>query len=97
MPGHVKTIWRVRSRGDRMEPVIRELLAAGDGRSCAEQMPADDIWEVPEQAANSSRYAWLAGESGTVTSLRRHLVGERGMDRRAIAFMGYWRRRAVAA
>ncbi|MFJ1752883.1 siderophore-interacting protein [Kitasatospora sp. NPDC088134] len=39
-------------------------------------------------------YAWLAGESGTVRELRRHLVGERGLDRRAVAFTGYWRRGA---
>lgn len=37
-------------------------------------------------------YAWIAGESGVVTGLRRHLVKELGMDRRQVAFMGYWRR-----
>lgn len=39
-------------------------------------------------------YAWLAGESGTVRALRRHLVGERGFDRRDVTFTGYWRRGA---
>ncbi|MGW4382735.1 siderophore-interacting protein [Kitasatospora sp. NPDC004531] len=39
-------------------------------------------------------YAWIAGESGTVKELRRHLVRERGLDRRAVAFSGYWRRGA---
>jgi NADPH-dependent ferric siderophore reductase len=39
-------------------------------------------------------YAWIAGESGTVRALRRHLVGERGVDRRAVTFSGYWRRGA---
>ena len=34
----------------------------------------------------------LAGEAGPVVSLRRHLVGERGVDRRAVAFMGYWKK-----
>ncbi|MFJ3903859.1 siderophore-interacting protein [Streptomyces sp. NPDC090025] len=38
-------------------------------------------------------YAWLAGEAGTVRAVRRHLVAERGVDRRAIDFTGYWRRR----
>ncbi|MFZ3497266.1 siderophore-interacting protein [Streptomyces sp. 5.8] len=38
-----------------------------------------------------SPYAWIAGESGTVRALRRHLVGERGLDRRAVTFCGYWR------
>lgn len=36
-------------------------------------------------------YAWIAGESGTVKALRRHLVRERGFDRRAVKFTGYWR------
>ncbi|MCX2181264.1 siderophore-interacting protein [Streptomyces sp. SKN60] len=38
-------------------------------------------------------YAWLAGEAGAVRALRRHLVEERGADRRTIDFAGYWRRR----
>lgn len=37
-------------------------------------------------------YAWLAGESGCVKALRRHFVGERGVDRRRVTFVGYWRR-----
>ncbi|MGW8380314.1 siderophore-interacting protein [Streptomyces sp. ODS28] len=36
-------------------------------------------------------YAWIAGEAGTVKALRRHLVRERGFDRRAVKFTGYWR------
>ncbi|NUR02493.1 MAG: siderophore-interacting protein [Streptomyces sp.] len=36
-------------------------------------------------------YAWIAGESGSVKQLRRHLVQERGMDRRRVTFVGYWR------
>jgi NADPH-dependent ferric siderophore reductase len=39
-------------------------------------------------------YAWLAGESGTVRALRRLLVGEWGLDRRAVTSTGYWRRGA---
>lgn len=38
-----------------------------------------------------SLFAWLAGESGTVRALRRHLVQERGFDKRSIDFTGYWR------
>ncbi|MDF9811196.1 siderophore-interacting protein [Streptomyces sp. SPB162] len=40
----------------------------------------------------STPYAWIAGESGTVKALRRHLVSERGINRRAITFTGYWKR-----
>ncbi|MGW4547600.1 siderophore-interacting protein [Streptomyces violaceorubidus] len=37
-------------------------------------------------------YVWIAGESGCVKELRRHFVGERGVDRRRVTFVGYWRR-----
>ncbi|MFI6035585.1 siderophore-interacting protein [Streptomyces sp. NPDC051315] len=36
-------------------------------------------------------YVWIAGESAHVKQLRRHFVGERGIDRRRITFVGYWR------
>lgn len=36
-------------------------------------------------------YAWLCGESSIATGLRRHLVKERGVDRRRIMFSGYWK------
>lgn len=36
-------------------------------------------------------FAWLAGESGSVRALRRHLVDDRGLDKRSIDFSGYWR------
>ncbi|WP_409237079.1 siderophore-interacting protein [Streptomyces sp. PA5.6] len=36
-------------------------------------------------------YAWIAGESATVKAVRRHLVGDRGHDRKRVAFSGYWR------
>ncbi|RBY89337.1 siderophore-interacting protein [Blastococcus sp. TF02A-30] len=50
------------------------------------------LWEVPvEQTRSSGVYAWLAGEAGVVKGLRRHLVQEVGVDRRSVAFMGYWR------
>lgn len=62
------------------------------------------LWDVPAaltQAAKSSSsetekverpfYAWIAGEAGPVKRLRRYLVQEVGVDRKQIAFMGYWR------
>lgn len=36
-------------------------------------------------------YAWIAGEAGTVKDLRRYLVRDVGIDRKQVAFMGYWR------
>ncbi|ACZ30468.1 FAD-binding 9 siderophore-interacting domain protein [Xylanimonas cellulosilytica DSM 15894] len=58
----------------------------------------DLLWEVPiddagRALAHDARlYAWLAGEAGVIKGLRRFLVAERGVDRKAVAFMGYWRR-----
>lgn len=36
-------------------------------------------------------YAWIAGEAAMVRGLRRYLVSEAGIDRKQVAFMGYWR------
>ncbi|MFS8198263.1 siderophore-interacting protein [Streptomyces sp. CWNU-52B] len=36
-------------------------------------------------------YTWAAGESRLPTSLRRHLVAERGAVKADISFAGYWR------
>jgi NADPH-dependent ferric siderophore reductase len=65
-----------------------------------------DLWETPEYSSSGEVllgeaperkvlpgvYAWIAGESAMVTSLRRYLVTEVGLDRSQVAFMGYWRR-----
>lgn len=57
----------------------------------------DPFWEVPGEApVDAPGYAWLAGESSAITTLRRHLVRDRGVDRRSVAFMGYWRRRPAS-
>jgi len=37
--------------------------------------------------------AWLSGESGCVKDLRKHLLDERGLDRRRVYATGYWRAR----
>jgi len=67
----------------------------------------DLVWETPvfsgagEEVADATAtavdgpyaglYAWIAGESRLVTGLRRRLVKDLGIDRRQVAFMGYWR------
>lgn len=45
----------------------------------------------PEGGNHADLYAWIAGESSTVTALRRHLVRDLCIDRRQVSFMGYWR------
>jgi len=58
---------------------------------------ADILWEVPVDATgrplaqDTVLYAWLAGEAGVIKTLRRYLVSTKGVDRKAVAFMGYWR------
>jgi NADPH-dependent ferric siderophore reductase len=75
-----------------------ELVPPGHGAE-VEEIDIDEgiLWEVPRTAKGGAAlksaplYAWLAGEAGAIKALRRHLVGEHGVDRRAVAFMGYWR------
>ncbi|WP_217545633.1 siderophore-interacting protein [Streptomyces sp. GbtcB6] len=55
------------------------------GRDAAEEIRAAQL------PSHAHPYAWIAGESGRVKELRRHLVGERGIDRRRVTFVGYWR------
>lgn len=62
-----------------------------------------EVWETPRYSSSgeeiapteapsaADRYAWIAGESWLVKALRRSLVSELGLDRGAVAFMGYWR------
>ncbi|MFE9889137.1 siderophore-interacting protein [Streptomyces scopuliridis] len=78
---------------------------AGDRHPLRTAADARITWLVREEGApaaleavraaeprGDAPYAWIAGESGTVKALRRHLVHERGIDRRHVTFVGYWRR-----
>ena len=58
------------------------------GRRCLEEESV--LWD--EATSSGGRYAWIAGEAGTVKELRRYLVRDAGIDRKQVAFMGYWRR-----
>ena len=64
------------------------------------------LWETPARLdtaeINATRtphlpagalpfYAWIAGEAGVIKDLRRYLVRDVGIDRKQVAFMGYWR------
>ncbi|MER6030301.1 siderophore-interacting protein [Streptomyces sp. NPDC001851] len=52
---------------------------------------AVDAVRAAQLPAADRPYVWIAGESGHVKALRRHFVGERGVDRRRVTFVGYWR------
>ena len=49
------------------------------------------LWETGEGKDHAPFYAWVAGEAGAVKEIRRYLVREAGVDRKQVAFMGYWR------
>lgn len=107
VPRHPGFEYRVSARGHgerhahlvpAVERAAAQLVPAGRGRAVEEiDVDADILWEVPRTAKGGAAlksaplYSWLAGESGAIKSLRRHLVSEQGVDRRAVAFMGYWR------
>lgn len=72
-------------------PVIVADAAAARPQQLDEvDIDLETLWELPEQV-NGGFYAWIAGECGTVKTLRRLLVSGNGIDRGRVAFMGYWR------
>lgn len=82
-----------------------EVHHAGDIQDLATDADAEITWLVRTEGAPTALdtvraaqlppselpYAWIAGESGRVKELRRHLVRERGIDKRRVTFVGYWR------
>ncbi|MCL3778305.1 MULTISPECIES: siderophore-interacting protein [unclassified Actinomyces] len=76
---------------------VAEMCPVGRPHEVEEIGLDELLWEVPRHAkggaalSRTSLYAWLAGEASAVRAMRRHLVAERGLDRRTVAFMGYWR------
>ncbi|PZT69430.1 siderophore-interacting protein [Streptomyces sp. SW4] len=101
-PGTRARVWlEVPHAGDIQEPAtaadaeITWLVAdaAPDRTGPAAGSPlALDAVRAARLPAARHPYVWLAGESGRVKQLRRHFVGERGVDRRRVTFVGYWRR-----
>ncbi|MDH6551102.1 siderophore-interacting protein [Streptomyces sp. SAI-041] len=78
-----------------------EVRDAGDIQDLATDADAEITWLVGKRAPDVIRdaqlppaerpYVWIAGESGCVKELRRLFVRERGVDRRRVTFVGYWR------
>ncbi|MFL5995097.1 MAG: siderophore-interacting protein [Streptomyces sp.] len=81
-----------------------EVPHAGDVQDLVTDADAEITWlvgDIGEKALDRIRdtqlppaerpYVWIAGESGCVKELRRHFVRERGIDRRRVTFVGYWR------
>lgn len=72
---------------------VRVHWLARNGTATADAVPGRQALEaVRESALRPGRsYTWVAGEAGLATGLRRHLVRDRGVPKRDIAFFGYWR------
>lgn len=84
-------------RGVLLSAAVKEVVAIPAAGAVHTDADPEDI-DVDEQilwetgAADSAPfYAWIAGEAGMVKELRRYLVREAGIDRKQVAFMGYWR------
>ncbi|ANS65428.1 siderophore-interacting protein [Streptomyces lincolnensis] len=65
-------------------------LARGAGDAKSSPLALDGLRSAQLPPAEHP-YVWIAGESGCVKELRRHFVRERGVDRRSVTFVGYWR------
>ncbi|MGY1710072.1 siderophore-interacting protein [Geodermatophilus sp. SYSU D00758] len=106
LPPGVSVRWLARdgaARGSLLVPAVHAELcrlgvASGAAPGAVDDVDVDTglLWEVPEGGrddggAVAGCYAWLAGEAGVVRELRRRLVGDLGLPRGSVAFMGYWR------
>jgi len=93
--------------GTMLVPAVREYVGLTPATLERPDDIDPDLWETPSWSSSgedidsrpillghelADLYAWIAGESAMVTCLRRALVREVGVDRRQVAFMGYWRR-----
>lgn len=102
----VEITWLARGdapHGTLLDPAVRTLVEERPElcRDCTVGVPATTgefeevdvdeaiLWETTE--GQGPFYAWLAGEAKVITTLRRHLVKEIGVDRKQVSFMGYWR------
>ncbi|MCV9994739.1 SIP domain-containing protein [Paeniglutamicibacter sp. ZC-3] len=84
--------------GELLAAAVRDIVAipaAGAVMTGAdpEDVDVDEqiLWETAT-VSTQPFYAWLAGEAGVIKEMRRYLVRDAGMDRKQVAFMGYWRR-----
>lgn len=92
--------------GSRLVEEVRSHFGLGPGGWASEEDIDPALWETPtwssagDDISDGSRthdqvsklYAWIAGESRMVTTLRRALVNEVQVARSQVAFMGYWRK-----
>jgi NADPH-dependent ferric siderophore reductase len=74
----------------RAAAIPESARLAVPGGLAAVDVDADILWDRAEPAGGGF-YGWIAGETAAVSRIRSHLVAERGIDRRLLTMMGYWR------
>lgn len=86
--------WIARRTSRRIESDLGQTRGEADGLLPPLQddpVPDDAVlWETSEPQG-FAEYAWLAGEAGVITRLRRRLVKDHGLSRKQVSFMGYWK------
>lgn len=102
-PAGVEVRWIARngaSHGVRMTDQVHAWASTVAAPTAPCESPTDFVdvdvdqqvlWEIPDEVEDRPVYAWIAGEAGCIKELRRHLVRGVGLDRKQVAFMGYWR------
>ncbi|KAF1016037.1 MAG: hypothetical protein GAK31_01521 [Stenotrophomonas maltophilia] len=110
-PASAEVVWLPREGAAHGQPLLQAVqarlpaAAAVAADSALDEIDVDTqiLWEQADAMADMAGaaagsgplYAWVAGEAGAVMAIRRHLVRDCGLDRRAITFMGYWRKGRV--
>ena len=104
-PLGVEVTWLSREHdrvGALLIPALADWAMANSGIVDAAKAPrpqeiaeidvdVETLWDSPEAPQQAGFYAWLAGESAAIKTIRRLLVTQHGIDRKRVAFMGYWR------
>lgn len=104
-PAGVQVHWLPRGEAEhglRLIHTVLDYLGTSSDIVVRDVDTEELLWETPDYSGlgeatddtvvAGGRYFWIAGESGVVTTLRRHLVSDLGVARHQVAFMGYWRR-----
>lgn len=88
---HGESLAEAVSAWTRSSPEVLARAAAPRAQELADvDVDVELLWDSPEDSEGDF-YAWIAGEAAMVKGLRRHLVQACGVDRKRVAFMGYWR------
>ncbi|MDX2357318.1 siderophore-interacting protein [Dietzia sp. PP-33] len=97
-PEFVTVLPRSGGPGHALVHHLANVLEVGPG--CVETVldgrrPDEREWQTATSVSAGDPYVFLAGEAGLVRAMRRLAVDGAGVPKKAVAFMGYWRRGAA--